>query len=80
MKPQNRSPLLIPYNLSSIPLNASTDSIASNIMSTNSLVQQNSWQKMHRTTKIQTWAFFPLVKQQHITKTTSIFWINKAKK
>lgn len=68
----NRSPILIPYNLSSIPLSASTDSIASNIiMFTNSLVQQNSWQKMHRTTKMQTWAFFPLVKQQYITKTTS---------
>jgi len=69
-----------PYNLSSTPLNASTDSIASNIMSSNSLVQHNPWQKMHRTTKIRTWAFFPLVKQQHITKTISIFWNTQSKK
>jgi len=43
-------------------------------MFTNSLVQQNFWQKMHRTIKIQRGAFFPLVKQQQITKTTSILW------
>jgi hypothetical protein len=71
---------LIPYNLPSIPLNASTDSIASNIMFTNSLVQQNSWQKMHRTTKMQTWAFFALVKQHQNTKTTSIFWNTQKQK
>jgi hypothetical protein len=62
-------------------LNASTDSIASNIiMFTNSLVQQNSSQMMHRTIKIRTGAFFPLVKQQQITKTTSILWNTQSKK